>query len=48
MVFEHELVHFLEFYVYKESNCKKDRFKAIAYNILDIQMCITHYLQLEK
>ncbi|MEL7597557.1 MAG: hypothetical protein AAGU01_05070 [Clostridiaceae bacterium] len=33
MVFEHELVHFLEFYVYKESNCKKDRFKAIAYNI---------------
>ncbi|MCY6356552.1 hypothetical protein [Clostridium sp. ZS2-4] len=33
MVFEHELVHFLEFYVYKESNCKKDRFKDIAYNI---------------
>lgn len=33
MVFEHELIHFLEFYVYKESNCKKDRFKAIAYNI---------------
>lgn len=33
MVFEHELIHLLEFYVYKESNCKKDRFKAIAHNI---------------
>ncbi|MCY6369086.1 hypothetical protein [Clostridium ganghwense] len=33
MVFEHELIHFIEFYVYKESNCKKNRFKDLAYNI---------------
>lgn len=33
IVFEHELCHFLEFYIFKKSSCKKDRFKTLAKNI---------------
>lgn len=33
MVFEHEIIHILEFYVFGNSSCKNNRFKAIALNI---------------
>ena len=33
LVFEHELCHIIEFYVFKNSNCKKQRFKNISKNI---------------
>lgn len=29
-VFEHELCHLLEFYIYKSSNCKRKRFQEIS------------------
>jgi hypothetical protein len=32
-VFEHELIHFLEFYTFGKSSCKGKRFKDIAFNI---------------
>lgn len=32
-VYEHELIHFLEFYIYGNSSCKGERFKKIAFNI---------------
>lgn len=33
LVLEHELCHVIEFLIYKESNCKKERFKNLIYNI---------------
>ena len=33
IVFEHELCHLIEFYIYKESSCKKLRFKTMVNNI---------------
>lgn len=33
LVFEHELCHLIELQIYKESNCKKERFRSIAYNL---------------
>ncbi len=33
IVFEHELIHLLEFYVFGNSSCKNIRFKNIAFNI---------------
>lgn len=33
MIFEHEFIHFIEFYVFGDSSCKNDRFKSIAMNI---------------
>jgi hypothetical protein len=33
LVFEHELCHVIEFYVFKNSNCKKQRFQYISKNI---------------
>jgi len=33
LVFEHELCHIIEFYVFKNSNCKKQRFKSISKNV---------------
>jgi hypothetical protein len=33
LVFEHELCHVMEFIHFKESNCRGERFKAIASNL---------------
>lgn len=33
LVFEHELIHFIEFYVFSKSSCKNSQFKTIANNI---------------
>jgi hypothetical protein len=33
IVLEHELCHFMELHFYKESSCKKLRFKNMAYNV---------------
>lgn len=33
IVFEHELCHLMEFHLYGESSCKKNRFKTIVNNI---------------
>ena len=33
LVFEHELCHVIEFYVFKNSSCKKQRFRNISKNI---------------
>ena len=33
IVFEHELCHLLELHIYKESSCKKLRFKTMVYDI---------------
>lgn len=33
LVFEHELCHVIEFHVFKNSSCKKQRFKIISKNI---------------
>lgn len=33
IVFEHELCHLIEFYYFKNSSCKKERFKQLAYQI---------------
>ncbi|TCO74753.1 hypothetical protein [Marinisporobacter balticus] len=33
IVFEHELCHLIEFYLFKASSCKQDRFKTLANNI---------------
>lgn len=33
LVFEHELCHVIEFHVFKNSNCKKQRFQNISRNI---------------
>ncbi len=33
IVFEHEICHVIEFYIFGDSNCKKQRFKALANNI---------------
>lgn len=33
LVFEHELCHVIEFIYFKESNCKRHRFKSIANNL---------------
>lgn len=33
MVFEHELCHFIEAVEFKETDCRKDRFKTISFNI---------------
>lgn len=32
-VMEHEIIHFLEFYLFGNSSCKRDRFKKMANNI---------------
>ncbi|SHH77389.1 hypothetical protein [Clostridium grantii] len=33
IVFEHEICHLIEFILFYESSCKKDRFKSMAYNL---------------
>lgn len=33
LVFEHELIHFIEFYIFSRSSCKNSQFKTIANNI---------------
>jgi predicted SprT family Zn-dependent metalloprotease len=33
LVFEHELCHLIELHFYRESNCKRERFKTIARNL---------------
>jgi hypothetical protein len=33
LVFEHELCHVIEFMIFHQSSCKKERFKSLAYNI---------------
>ncbi|MFU0824972.1 SprT-like domain-containing protein [Clostridium sp.] len=35
MVFEHEIIHLIEFYVFGNSSCKNKRFKTIAKNIFN-------------
>jgi hypothetical protein len=35
MVFEHELCHFIEFYLFQSSSCKQKRFQTLAKNIFD-------------
>jgi predicted SprT family Zn-dependent metalloprotease len=35
LVFEHELCHLIELREFRTSDCKKDRFKTIAYNIFE-------------
>lgn len=33
LVFEHELCHLIELHIYRESNCKKERFKGMAQDL---------------
>ncbi|KYH29004.1 MULTISPECIES: SprT-like domain-containing protein [Clostridium] len=35
MVFEHEIIHLIEFYIFGSSSCKNKRFKTIAKNIFN-------------
>jgi len=37
LVFEHEMCHIIEFYVFKNSSCKKQRFRIISKNIFGHQ-----------
>lgn len=43
IVFEHELCHLLELHIYKESSCKKLRFKTMVYKIF-AQTEVNHQL----
>lgn len=54
LVFEHELVHFIEYHEYKYSSCSKDRFNTIVHNLFkhtdtkhqlptDREIVSTHY-----
>ncbi|HOL17572.1 MAG TPA: hypothetical protein PLY40_04720 [Bacillota bacterium] len=33
LVFEHELCHLIELHLFRQSNCQKQRFKSLAYNL---------------
>ncbi len=33
LVFEHELCHLIELHLFRQSNCKRQRFKTLAYNL---------------
>jgi hypothetical protein len=47
LVFEHELCHVIEFLIYKKSDCSKQVFKDIIYNLFG-QHETTHKLVSEK
>ncbi|MBU3159826.1 hypothetical protein KPL37_08685 [Clostridium frigoris] len=47
IVFEHELCHLIELHLYKESSCKKIRFKTMVYNMF-AHTDVVHQLPSQK
>ena len=47
IVFEHELCHLLELHIYKESSCKKHRFKTMVYKLF-AHTEVSHQLPSQK
>jgi len=47
IVFEHELCHLIELHLYKESSCKKLRFKTMVYNMF-AHTDVVHQLPSQK
>ncbi|WP_443661929.1 hypothetical protein [Clostridium sp.] len=47
IVFEHELCHLMELHIYKESSCKKIRFKSMVYNMF-AHTDVVHQLPSQK
>jgi len=42
-IFEHELIHMIEFFFFEKSSCNKPRFKQLAHNIFG-HTGVTHQL----
>ena len=47
LIFEHELIHLIEFYIFKKSSCKKQRFKTLSKNIF-AHKDVYHQLPLDR